>query len=83
MINDLRQWQNDARLNTRVRRLAGDAADEIERLQASNGQMRTALTACRQHVRQTYGSWWNNREACDLMTKHINPALGLDPWAGG
>lgn len=31
-IRDLRQWQHDARVNDRIRRLVGDAADEIERL---------------------------------------------------
>jgi hypothetical protein len=31
-VNDLRQWQYDARVQQSVRRLAGDAADEIERL---------------------------------------------------
>lgn len=32
IVNDLRQWQHDARVGVRVRKLAGDAADEIERL---------------------------------------------------
>lgn len=43
-------------------------------------QMRKALIVCRQHIKISRGSWWNDRDLCDLMTKHINPALGLDPW---
>lgn len=35
VINDLRQWQHDSRLNERTRRLAGDAAEQIERLKAA------------------------------------------------
>lgn len=53
---------------------------ELVRLQRENKKMRAALEACKEHVRITYGSWWNNPTACDLMTEHINPALGLDPW---
>ena len=43
--------------------------------------MREALIACRQFVKHTRGSWWNDNTMCDLMTKHINPALGLEPWS--
>lgn len=47
----------------------------------SEKEMRRALIACRQNVKRTRGAWWNERHLCDLMTKFINPALGLDPWA--
>lgn len=56
---------------------------ELVRLQRENEKMREALKVCREYVRTVRGAWWNDRAICDLMTKHINPALGLDPWAGG
>jgi hypothetical protein len=39
MINDLRQWQHDKRVQMEVRRLAGHAADEIERLRVLNAEL--------------------------------------------
>ena len=44
-VNDLRQWQHDNRVNARVRKLAGDAADKIEALEAENVKLRAALDA--------------------------------------
>lgn len=55
---------------------------EMAAKDAEIARLRTAVIASRQYVKMLTGSWWNNREACDLMTKHLNPALGLDPWDG-
>lgn len=71
--------------NVSRERLADMMVAEKEKLIAiaqENAKMRSALEACREYVRLSTGSWWNNRSACDLMTNHIHPALGLDPWAG-
>ena len=62
-------------------RQRSDGPSELVRLQRENAKMRAALEECREYVRLTTGSWWNNHTARDLMTEHINPALGLDPWA--
>jgi hypothetical protein len=50
-------------------------------MEADEKKMREALIACRQYVKHCHGSWWNDRRSCDLMTKVINPALGLDAWS--
>ena len=44
-------------------------------------KMRTALIECRQYIKHTTGSWWNDSAARELMVRHINPALGLDAWS--
>lgn len=45
-------------------------------------KLEEGLIACRQYIKMLRGAWWNDNTACDLMIKHINPALGLDPWDG-
>ena len=67
----------------RLAEMMNDGIVRLRELEQRAAKMETALKECRQYVRTTTGSWWNNREARELMTMHINPALGLDPWAGG
>jgi hypothetical protein len=59
---------------------AAAARPTYKELKDENDRLREALEKCKEHVRISYGSWWNNPTARDLMTEYINPALGLDPW---
>lgn len=65
----------------RLAEMIKDGKARQSKLEQQNAKMRAALNECREYVRQSTGSWWNNHTACDLMAKHINPALGRDPWS--